>query len=152
MKQVNYPDDLESPNDKFFNPQIVKYFLDNAGSQVSEDWATIDGNTILEKYSNIYVKITELTKEVVKKGGKGYFWIISHPDTAALFEAFGNFVSCHNDQIPMGYSMVMCLGTLDKRYRIYSDTSLEPFTFLIGCGFSKKPNNYYCRYKITNVV
>lgn len=150
MKQVNTPDDCESPNDRFFTHPVVEWFLTNAGTTVTWDWTTISGDTIKEKYEALYIKLVETTNMVVHKGGKGFFWLVCTPEMSDLLATTVNFVPAFNEQFPLGYNIVQRMGILGKRWLVYSDPLVPVGTILIGAGFSKKPNNYYCKIKIEN--
>ncbi len=152
MKQVNFPDELESPNDKFFTHAVVDWFLQNAGNKSEFDWTELTlGATAKEKCEALNNKFIEITNLVTSKGGKGFFWIIVHP---RMFDFLSNWstklVSPMIDQFPLGFDNIIFMGILDKRWRIYTDNLLDPNNMLMGAGFSKKHNNYYCNIKANN--
>ena len=151
MKSVNFPDDLESPNDKFFTHQVVEWFLKNAGTSAEWDWE-LAGKDKKEQYEALYTKLVELTNVIITKGGKGYFWTIVHPRMFDFISATADkaFATALCEQFPLGYTNILHMGVLDRRWRVYTDTSLDPNNILIGCGFSKKHNNYYCNMKALN--
>jgi hypothetical protein len=151
MKKVNLPDDLESANDVWFTHPIVDWFLTNAGTKTEVDWATFLGDTIKEKHQNLFDLLDKTTKKLITLGAKGYFWIIAHPEMASIFEtATVGWAPAYFEQIPLGYNIVMFMGIMSKRWRIYTDPQLDKGQILIGAGFSKKHPNYYCNLKITN--
>ena len=154
MKRGNLPDDLESPNDIFFTHPVVEYFLTNSGTQAETDWDTFTGETIKDKFESLYLNLVELTNVIVAKGGKGYFWVVcsNAMENALEVGAGTKFAPAYFEQVPLGYNIVMHMGILDKRWRIYSDPLIEVNTILIGAGFSKKSNNYYCKLKVNNFV
>jgi hypothetical protein len=147
MKQVNLPEDLESANDKFFTHPVVEWFLNNAGTQVATPWECLClGDTTKERYEALYTKFVEITNIILSKGGKGYFWIICNPKIWNIIDgATPNYVPSHFEQFPLGYDLVQYMGTLAKRWRIYTDSLMAPNTILFGAGFSKKHANYYCK-------
>lgn len=152
MKSVNLPDELESPNDRFFTHPVVEWFLNNAGSTETIDWnEVVDNKDKDNKYKKLLSRIQEITDMVVEKGGRGYFWLMVSPRMSNIFTAMKSlFASDCLDQFPLGYPIVLFMGTLDKRWRIYSDLALTNDTMLMGCCFSKKHANYYCKIKIEN--
>lgn len=152
MKSVNLPDDLESPNDKFFTHPVVDWFLTNAGSAETIDWNDmVDTKDKENKYKKLLAKLLEITEMLVKKGGKGYFWLVVSPQMSNIFTAMKPiFVSDLLDQFPLGYPIVLFMGTLDKRWRIYSDLALTNDTMLMGSCFSRKHANFYCKIKVEN--
>ena len=72
MKQVNLPDECESPNDRFFTHPVVDWFINNAGNTVNFDWDTFGRTTGEKKAEVLYTKLIETTNMVVQKGGKGF--------------------------------------------------------------------------------
>lgn len=149
MKQVNLPDDLESPNDKFFTHPVVDWFLTNAGSTETVNWDdVIDNKNKENKYQKLVQKLYEITDSVVKKGAKGYFWLICSPQVSDMLATQKSFNSAFLEQFPLGYQIVLHMGTLEKRWRIYSDLALNNNTMLLGAGFSKKHLNYYCKINL----
>lgn len=153
MKSVNLPDELESANDKFFTHPVVEWFLTNAGSEEIIDWKTVVDNKDKEnKYKKLHAKLLEITNVVVGKGARGYFWLIASPQISDILASIKPiFVSAGLDQLPLGYPIVLRQGILDKRWLIYSDLALTNDIMLMGAGFSKKHNNYYCKIKIINL-
>ena len=152
MKSVNLPDDLESPNDKFFTHPVVDWFLNNAGSTETFDWITVvDNKNKDNKYKKFHSKLSEITEMLVQKGARGYFWLITSPQVSDILATMKPiWVSACLDQLPLGYPIVLHQGTLDKRWRIYSDLALTNNIMLMGAGFSKKHANYYCKIKVEN--
>jgi len=152
MKSVNLPEDLETPNDRFFTHPVVEWFLANAGSTESIDWSEmVDAKDKDNKYKKYINKIYQITDMVVSKGGRGYFWLVCSPRMSNFFTLMKPiFTSEVLDQFPLGYPIVMFMGILDKRWRIYSDLGLRDDTMLLGCCFSKKHANYYCKIDVKN--
>jgi hypothetical protein len=152
MKSVNLPDELEQPNDRFFTHPIVEWFLNNAGSTEEIDWnEVVDPKDKENKYKKYVSRLIEITEMVVGKGGRGYFWIVCSPRMSNVFTSMRPiFTSDVLDQFPLGYPIVLFMGILDKRWRIYSDLGLKDDTMLMGCCFSKKHVNYYCKIDIKN--
>ena len=148
MKQVFLPEDLESPNDKFFTHPVVEWLLNNAGSTLNIDWKSLGKS----KESGLYQKLLEITNMIISKGGRGYFWVVCHPETVDLVSTLPSFVTAYNEQFPLGYPIVMHIGTLGKRWRIYSDPLVDKNTLLMGPGFSKKHVNFYCKTLLENRV
>jgi hypothetical protein len=133
MQKVNYPDDLEMPNDSFLTHQIVEKLLKIADtkSQIGHT------NDILSS------KLRELTQEIISKGGKGFFWIVSTPEIVSILESWQKFSPSPLEQIPLGYPHVMFRGIIEKKWRLYEDLLLTKNTLLMGTGFSLKPPTYY---------
>lgn len=143
MKSVNLPEDLESPNDKFFNSQMLQLLLNTAGTQEKIQWDQNDVDSLSKK-------LLEITNAVIKKGGRGYFWLVCSSEIGEILSSSKKFVSNFFEQYPLGYPIIMFMGILDKRWRIYTDLSMSNKTILLGCGFSKKHVNYYANITLEN--
>ena len=152
MKSVNLPDDLEQPNDRFFTHPVVEWFINNAGSTEEIDWSQmVDTKNKDNKYNNYLERLMEITDMVVSKGGKGYFWLVCSPRMSNVFTQMRTlFTAEATDQFPLGYPIVLFMGILDKRWRVYSDLALKDEQMLLGCCFTKKHNNYYCKIDVKN--
>jgi hypothetical protein len=153
MKAVNLPEDLEGPNDKFFTHPIVEWFLANAGTTETIDWKNVVDIKAKEKenkYKSYHEKLIAITETVISKGGRGYFWLVCSPKMSDVFRSMGIFTGEFFEQIPLGYPIVLYMGVLDKRWRVYSDMGVKDNVMLLGCCFSKKHNNYYCKINIEN--
>lgn len=150
MKSVNLPDDLEQPSDRFFTHPVVEWVLKNAGSTETIEWKkVVDDKDKDNKYTKYLTRLVEITDMVVSKGGRGYFWIVCSPRMANIFAGMRNiFASEATDQFPLGYPIVLFMGILDKRWRIYSDLAMTDDTMVMGCCFSAKHVNYYCKIDI----
>lgn len=156
MKSINLPEDLEPANDKFFTHPVVEWFLNNAGSTETINWNEVVDNKENKdnkdnKYKKLLARLLEITEMLVKKGGRGYFWLVVSPQMSNVFTGMKTiFASDFLDQFPLGYPIVLRMGILDKRWLIYSDLSLTNDTMLMGACFSKKHANYYCKIKVEN--
>ncbi len=151
MKTVNLPEDLEGPNDKFFSHPMVQTYLATAGTKTVINWKDVVDESIKDnKYLKLHTKLLEITDTVVKKGARGYFWLVCSTQVGDILGSIKGFVPTFVEQYALGYPIIMFLGVLDKRWRIYTDVSLPNQTMLLGAGFSKKHVNYYADITIDN--
>lgn len=70
--------------------QVVEA-ISKAGTRMAWDWNTVSGDTFPEKYESVYVKLVEMTSVLIRKGLKGYFWVVCDSIMGELFEKW-NFV------------------------------------------------------------
>lgn len=145
MRRVNLPEDLEEPNDAFFNRQIVDLVLKQAGTQLTTDWHTFSE----PKHEGLYVKLRELANILLFKGAKGYFWLVTPPEINELLETNypKKYSTVHMEQLPLGCNCVLFMGTFDKRWRMYADSVLTD-TVVMGATFSKKAPAFYGTLKL----
>jgi hypothetical protein len=153
MRRVNLPEDIESPSDAFLKHDLVAKFAVIASTKNTFTWEEdksemFNGfpHTISNQENNkkaLFAKINETTEQVVAKGGKGYFWIVAHPKLAKHLENSSYFRNAPDEQMPLGYSYVMWIGTLDRTWRLYTDPLVKVDELLIGAGFSPKTAAYY---------
>lgn len=154
MRRVNLPEDIESPSDAFLKHELVAKFSVMASTKNKCTWTqeeeikTFDGfkHTASKKDHNKSTLLTQLdktTKDIVGKGGKGYFWVVAHPTLAKVLENNECFVNAPDEQMPLGYQYVMWIGTLDRTWRVYTDPLVKINEILIGAGFSPKSAAYY---------
>jgi len=145
MRRVNLPEDLEEPNDAFFNHQLVELILKQAETQIAINWHDCYG----PQNENIYFNLRQITNTLLFKGAKGYFWLILPPDINEILETYlpKKYVSVPMEQLPLGYNCVLFTGTFDKRWRMYTDPLLTD-TIVIGATFSKKSPAFYATLKL----
>jgi hypothetical protein len=152
---------LEKPDNEFFTHELVEELLDTAETKTKVDFNTMLGDTIREKYENIYQKIHELSNELVKKGAKGYFWIVTSPEIGSVFEtATYRFDPCSAEeygyngyhQRPLGITTVEYKGMLHGTWRLYTDSSINANLALIGANFSKKSASQYAVLELANSI
>lgn len=150
MKQVNLPEDLEGPNDKFFSHPMVQTYLATAGTNETIDWNKITESTVPGDYSKLHKKLLDVTNTIIKKGARGYFWLVCSPEMGDVLASIKSFVPTFVEQYALGYPIIMFMGILDKRWRIYTDVALPNQTMLLGTGFSKKHVNFYANITVEN--
>jgi len=145
MRRVNLPEDLEEPNDAFFNHQLVDLVLKQAGTQATINWHCFSE----PKHESLYVKLREITNTLLAKGTKGYFWLVMPPDINEILETNfpKKYSTVHMEQLPLGYNCVLFTGTFDKRWRMYTDPLLTD-TMVMGATFSKKTPVFYATLKL----
>ena len=92
----------------------------------------------------------EVSNVLIRNGAKGYFWVICAPETTTMFDVNTKFK--HNEKheyYPMGLCDKLCIGVLDKRWRIYMDTSMDSSNILIGYDHNTEASQL-ARIKIGN--
>lgn len=151
MKQVNLPDDLEGPNDKFFNHALVQSLLTTAGTNETIDWTVLNELALgVDPYTKLHKKLLDITNTIIKKGAKGYFWLVCSPEMGDVLASIKSFTPTFVEQYALGYPIIMFMGILDKRWRIYTDLALPNQTILLGSAFSKKHVNFYANITVEN--
>ncbi len=140
----------------------IDYFIKNARtSDLAEvactvsvwDFNTSLGGTIVEKYETMYVKILEISNVMIRKGAKGFFWLICSPEVSSVLEFSFKLREERDapDYMPMGISEKQCIGILDKRWRVYVDPMMNMNHLIIGCG-SKPSPEHIARMSIANYI
>jgi hypothetical protein len=124
-----------------------------AGTMTAFDWNCMDGNTIAEKYEPLYVKLVEVTNVVIRKGGSGYFWIATSPEMATVFQSTMAFKDSPTEYLPQGTGDIQWIGTVNRKWRLYTDPQFPVNEILIGCTevASAEPK-YFALMKVANFV
>jgi hypothetical protein len=101
MKTVNLPEDLEGPNDKFFSHAMVQVYLATAGTKTVIDWKDVVDESIKDdKYLKLHTKLLEITDTVVKKGARGYFWLVCSTQVGDILGSIKGFVPTNRERYP----------------------------------------------------
>jgi hypothetical protein len=141
MRQVNLPEDIECPKDIFFTHPIVETVAATASTKKT---ITRKKKSTETPYQELFNGIQETTNDIIKCGGKGYFWIVTSLELLKLIERDNKeFVSAPFEQLPLGYNYVMWIGVLERRWRVYVDPLLTINKLVIGATFSKKSPAFY---------
>jgi len=111
--------------------KILLKMRQGAGIKTSWDYMNSLGDTIIEKYEALYVKLHEVSKEIGNKiHVDGANFIITSPEIASIFEtATAGFEVSSPFHCNLGIS---CAGTINKRWRIYKDPLFVPSKLIIG--------------------
>lgn len=138
---------------KFLSHEDIVIMKDKAATKAVCSWNTFLGDTIAEKYESLYVKVVELTNVIIRKGGSGYFWIVCGPELASVFESSTRLVYLNIDYIPQGTKDIHLIGTIERKWRLYSDPLMVSDEILIGCGshISSEPKNF-ATLKVANFI
>lgn len=64
----------------FLSYQEILDIQYNAETVGAWDFANSIGDTIMEKYESLYIKLVEITNILISKGAAGYFWITTSPE------------------------------------------------------------------------
>lgn len=108
--------------------QVVEA-ISKAGTRMAWDWNTVSGDTFPEKYESVYVKLVEMTSVLIRKGLKGYFWVVCDSILGELFE---KWLICGKGIFPMGVSDIESRGILNKKWEVFVDPLLEYGHILVG--------------------
>lgn len=122
------------------------------------DFNTALGQSIKEKYHSLYVKVVELTNVLIRKGAKGYFWIVCSPEVSSIFETTcWGFSTKLNEsdcakQEPMGMvGHMQYKGIVNQRWRLFAHTDFE-HQILIGVNDKVEEPRHYGRLSIFNFI
>jgi hypothetical protein len=158
----NVPQFVKPTFEKFFDSHELSDIARNAGTVCSWDFNTALGDTIMEKYESLYVKCYEVTNVLLKKGAAGYFWIVTSPEIASIFETSrGGFAPVSSKEfesniiggvMPLGMPVIDYKGAVSARWRLYTDGLMPSNMLLIGCNDTKECNSHYGRMMIFNFI
>lgn len=142
-------------------PALDRYLKERKSSDLAQaagivtvwDFNTALGNTMVERFESLHVKIAEATAVAIRHGAAGYFWILTSPEVATMIEGTRNFKTTAESQeyIPMGVSDTMCVGTLDKRWRLYVEPHMSSNYMVIGCDPHTNPK-HIARISVANYI
>lgn len=144
----------------FFSHEEIADIRNNASTVSYWDFNTALGDTIMEKYESLYVKMVEITNVLLAKGAIGYFWIATSPEIASIFETatagFNPMGSSHREMIggiyPLGLPEVYYAGAINCKWRLYIDSQLDKNVAIIGCNDKREPNQHYAKLTVCNFV
>lgn len=148
----------------FFTHEELQDISNNACTVCAWDFNTCLGDTIKEKYESLYVKLHELTNVLVKKGAKGYFWIVCSENISAIIETctagfMPSPIDCLDTyntplqgQYPLGMESIEYVGLLNGKWRIYRDSEMTyDSSLIIGCNDRREDPTHYGRMSIANL-
>lgn len=162
------PDDFYDFRPFNGNHADVLRLLKHASTRATWDFNTALGDTIKEKYESLYIRLLELSNVMVSKGAAGYFYIITSPEVASIFEtATAGFAPLsssayarqtqywRNGQLPMGVDMgIQEAGVINARWRLYKSSKMpaDPSQILVGAGPAKGPASHFGVIHIANFI
>jgi hypothetical protein len=124
-----------------------------AGTMTAFDWNCLWGNTISEKYEPLYIKIIEVTNVVIRKGGSGYFWLACGPEMATVFQSTMAFKESPTEYFPQGTNDIQWIGTVNRKWRLYTDPLFPVNEILIGCAdVASADPKFFALMKVANFV
>jgi hypothetical protein len=148
--------------DKFFTSEELLNIARTAGTVCTWDFVNCLGDTIKEKYESLYAKCHELTAVLLRKGAAGYFWICCSPEVGSIFEtACYGFAPVHCDKFsedrqlgvsPMGLSEQRYRGSINMKWRLYTDTEIPENMLLIGCNDKIEDSSHYAKLMVANFI
>lgn len=145
--------------ESFLNEEELQDIELNAKLRSVWDFNAALGDTIKEKYEHLFFKTSELTNVLVSSGVAGYFWIVTSPEVASIFETatIGFYpAACGTDYkhglIPMGIKKTELAGTINARWRLYKSSTVEPNNLIIGANDKFTNVSEYAVMKIENFI
>ena len=118
------------------------------------------GDTIREKYQDLYRHCLQVSEEMVRQGASGYFYMICSPEVSSIFEVSSSgFIPTPYDkwrkdgQYPMGVDMgVQNVGVVAGRWRLYKTHRVDVDEMLIGVGPVDGPSHHFDKVTIRNFI
>jgi hypothetical protein len=152
--------------DKFFSYDEIMDIAGSAGTVTSWDFNSALGDTIMEKYESLYVKAVELNNVLMRKGAVGYFWIVTSPEVASIFEtATAGFHPSPSEEfdrmaeykaidgvMPQGLPTMHYCGGVNRKWRLYKYSEVPTNMFLMGCNDQREDSSHYGRMMIANFI
>lgn len=124
--------------------------MNNAGTIASWDFKNALGDTIIEKYEHLYVKIVEVSSVIHRKTLRGGAnWIVTSPEVASIFEtATAGFAPSPSETFTSSFG-IQYVGTVNNRFKLYKDPLFPKNKILLGYKESPIDAGYvYCPHLI----
>lgn len=147
---------------KFFSHNQLMDIAEKASVRAAWDFNTALGDTIKEKYESLYVKLIEVNKCLVAKGAKGYFWVVTSPEIASVFEtacmgfnpiSYQEYESMIVGGVePQGIPCITYCGEVSRKWRLYKDTEFPVNKALVGCNDTPESCDHYAILTIQNFI
>lgn len=138
--------------DSFIKKLDIQKSLEESATVSVWDFNTALGSTMSEKYESLHVKIVEVSNVLIRKGARGYFWIVCSPEVTTMFDVTNKLRPGKKyEYYPMGLCDKQCVGTIDKRWRVYVDPMMSMDKVLIGHDCADQPNDM-ARISISNFI
>jgi hypothetical protein len=137
--------------------QELESLAQKSQTQCEVDFNMLCGCTLKERFASLYMKLTELSAVMIRKGASGYFWIVTSPEIASLIKnATASFNPCRlpEAQRPMGVKDYLdYLGILDRSWSVWSDPEWPTNTMLLGTNPYVKTDGCYVEAELkTNEI
>lgn len=158
----------------FLTESQIKTIVRNVHVVEILDFNQLRGDTIKEKYEDIYLKILDVTNKLIANGAKGYFWILTTTEVGNIFQScIAGFVPTDidklNGQLPLGMPGIKYTGLISSKWRlyetndndlvsygkIYSAGALQPEKYasmLIGCNDTPQYSSHYGIINMSNFI
>lgn len=104
--------------------------LETAGTKTAFDWQCCYGNTVLEKYESLYVKLVEITNVLIRKSGGGCFWIMTSPELGSVLAK--NLTPSSMDLLPQGTESTIWIGTIERKWMLFTNSQFPTNRMLIS--------------------
>jgi hypothetical protein len=138
--------------------QLVEV-AENATIQEKWDFFAGIGDTIKEKYEDLYFQCHNLNNRLLKESdAQGYFWIVTSPEIGVIFEICDHGFKPNEDLrgmiggvVPQGFPSLNFKGTVNAKWRLYTDLALTN-EIIMGCNDKQEPFNHYACLHVENLV
>lgn len=115
-----------------FTHAIIEHLSSNADTIATCSWNSFIGDTVKEKYEDLYTKLVELTNICETKGGQGQEWIVTSPEIAVVLDS--SF-----DSTCVRPTEVTYLGCISNRWKVYADPDIPRDVLIVGKGECDEP-------------
>lgn len=143
----------------FFTHEQIEDFIKNAKTFSAWDFACACGDTIKEKYEDFYVKLVELNKILLRKGAKGWFFIVTTSEIASIIDLSMNGAYTSNiinykihGVLPQGLPDVKYIGSVGNKWLVFSDDQLAANVLLMGCNDQVEDYSHYAKLSVANFI
>jgi hypothetical protein len=150
--------------EKFLSQEEISNLLNTAGTCTNWDFNSALGDTIMERYESLYCKMIELNNTLITKGAAGYFWIVTSPEIASIFEtATSGFHPISSEEFEgsneiiggvraQGVSKFQFCGTVNGRWRLNKSSDIPSNMLLMGCNDTLESPSHYGRMMVLNFI
>lgn len=140
-----------------FTKEKIKDLIFIAGNTTHLDFNQLHGDTLKDKYSSLYCKFIQISTSLYRKNEYSPpNFIFTSPEIASLFEVVtAGFSPVGMDDEIVGKKKILCIGTLNCKWKIYSSFLVEESEMLLGYvenGEVFEKENFLSHVKISNFV
>lgn len=112
--------------------RLLRKATTEAGTVATWDFNAALGDTIMEKYEALYVKLVEISNVIHRKtmrGGANF--IVTSPEVSSIFETATGFAPISTDSFASSLG-IQYVGTVNSKWRLYKDPLFKTNQMLIG--------------------
>lgn len=127
---------------EFFKRAVVERVRENAGTRAAWSWASALGDTVMEKFESIFVKLIELTNVLEAKGAEGELWLLTGTQMGEVLKCSASF---SGDSTPPRDALgILYHGMINKRWRLWIDSKAPSNQMLLGAGYDPSEVKSFC--------